>query len=454
MKMKMKKQLSLTILALIISTFNIKAQQNNTNLLNNQTEILSWLDKYNVPAVGIGIIKKGIVDEYKVFGELRKDVPAIDNTIFTIASLTKPLVSMITLKLVESGQWDLDEPLYKYWIDPDIADDNRHKMLTTRHILSHQSGLPNWRYAFESNKLEFFFEPGEKYNYSGEGFEYLRKALEQKFNRSLDQLSDSILFNPLNMSDTKYCWGNKIEEYRFAFGHNSQGKNYQNVGGTKTSAAAGVLTTIEDYSKFAADVLAQAGLSNELFNEMISTQTSIKSNIDQGLGWEIIRNLPNKEYALVHEGGASGVQTIVVLLPVSKRGIVVFTNGDEGDKVYSKIIAEYFELGNDILKSLTSMTYNPDEIKTVNVSNDILSKYKGSYFYQSGKMTIEIILENNVLKLKSPYNTLVLYPVSETKFFAKDDDLIIEFVRDKNKKTNGYMITLHGDDPEFSKKTK
>ena len=116
--MKMRKQLSLTILAVIILTFNIKAQQNNTNLLNHQVEILNWLDEYNVPAVGIGIIKNGELSECKVFGELRKDVPARDDAIFTIASVTKPIVSMVTFKLIESGEWDLDEPLYKYWVDP------------------------------------------------------------------------------------------------------------------------------------------------------------------------------------------------------------------------------------------------------------------------------------------------------------------------------------------------
>lgn len=308
---------------------------------------------------------------------------------------------MITLKLIESGQWDLDEPLCKYWIDPDIADDNRHKMLTTRHVLSHKSGLPNWRSDFESKKLEFLFEPGAKYNYSGEGFEYLGKALEQKFKKSLEQLSDSILFKPLNIKDTRYHWDNKIDESRFAFRHNSQGKEYKNQGGTTTSAAAGVLTTMEDYARFGVDVMNQAGLSTELFNEMIRTQINIKSNVDQGLGWEIIRNLPNKEYALVHEGGSSGVQTIVVLLPVSKRGMVVFTNGDEGDKVYSKIITEYFELGIDILKSLTSMTYNPDEIKTVNVANDILSKYTGSYLIESFQMTTKIQLVSATLSFQS-----------------------------------------------------
>lgn len=447
----MKKQFSLIFIVLIISTFSIKAQK---QIAEQKVEILNCLDEYNVPAVGIGIIKDGIISECKVFGELRKDVPARDDAIFAIASVTKPVVSMVTFKLVESGEWDLDEPLYTYWIDPDIAGDSKYKKLTTRHVLSHQSGFPNWRTDLESKKLKFLFEPGTKYNYSGEGFEYLGKALENKFGKTLEQISDSVLFKPLRMKDTKYCWQDEVDESRFAFRHKNKEIEYKNQGGIKASAAAGLLTTIEDYLKFGIDVINRSELSNDLFNEMTSTQLNIKNNVDQGLGWEIIRNLPNNEYALVHEGGSSGVQTIVVLLPVSKRGIVVFTNGDEGDKVYSKIIREYFDLGKDILNALSTMSYDPNQLKTVNVSNDILSKYTGSYLIESFQLNVDIILENNVLKMKSPENIIDLYSESETKFFAKADDLVIEFVVEKNEKISGFMFTFRGEKPEFSKKIK
>lgn len=447
----MKKQFNLIFIAIIISVFSVKAQKQITE---QKVEILNWLDEYNVPAVGIGIIKDGKILDCKVFGELRKDVPARDDAIFAIASVTKPVVSMVTFKLIESGRWDLDEPLYKYWIDPDITGDSTYKKLTTRHVLSHQSGFPNWRTDLESKKLEFLFEPGTKYNYSGEGFEYLGKALENKFGKTLEQISDSVLFKPLKMKDTKYRWQDEVDESRFAFRHKNKETEYKYQGGIKASAAAGLLTTIEDYLKFGNDVINRSGLSKDLFNEMISTQLNIKNNVDQGLGWEIIRNLPNNEYALVHEGGSSGVQTIVILLPVSKCGIVVFTNGDEGDKVYSKIIEEYFDLGKDILKALSSMSYDPNQLKTVNVSKDILSKYTGSYLLESFQMNVEIILENNVLKMKSPQNTIDLYSESETDFFAKADDLVIEFVTDENKKVKGFMMTFRGAEPEFSKKIK
>src|SRR4028118_849648 len=114
-------------------------------VLPAQDKIENWLKQYNVPAVGIGIIENNQLTQVNVFGKLETNHPALINTVFNVASLTKPLVAMLTLKLVEAGKLDLDEPLSTYWIDPDIKHDSLHKLLTARIILSHQTGFPNWR---------------------------------------------------------------------------------------------------------------------------------------------------------------------------------------------------------------------------------------------------------------------------------------------------------------------
>lgn len=123
---------------MLLGILNVQAQ---IKLDDHKEEILSWLNEFNVPAVGIGIIEDGKVNYVKVFGELKKGVPAPDITIFSIASMTKPVTAMLTLKLVEAGQRDLDEPLFHYWIDPDVANDALLKKLTSRFVLSHQTGF-------------------------------------------------------------------------------------------------------------------------------------------------------------------------------------------------------------------------------------------------------------------------------------------------------------------------
>lgn len=187
----------------VSSKDELQAQTNNKVNFHFEDKVNGWLAENNVPAAGIGLIENGEIKYVKVFGELKKGVPAPDNAIFNVASITKTVVTMLTLKLVQTGQWNLDEPLSDYWVDPDVANDSLHTKLTTRHVLTHQTGFPNWRRDHPDGKLAFEFQPGTKYQYSGEGYEYLRRALEHKFGKPLDKLADSLLFKPLGMKDTR-----------------------------------------------------------------------------------------------------------------------------------------------------------------------------------------------------------------------------------------------------------
>ena len=86
---------------------------------------------------------------------------------------------MVALRLISLGKWKLDESLDKYWIDPDLVNDPRHKKLTTRIVLSHQTGFPNWRWMNKDKKLNFQFDPGTKYQYSGKVLNISEKLLKR-----------------------------------------------------------------------------------------------------------------------------------------------------------------------------------------------------------------------------------------------------------------------------------
>lgn len=311
-----------------------------SSIFDNDTEIEKWLIENKVPTLGIGLIHGGKLQQIKVFGELKKGESAPYNTIFNVASLTKPITAIVTLKLVSLGKWSLDEPIYNYWIDQDIARDPNLKKLTTRHILSHQTGFTNWRGNNKDKKLHFEFEPGSKYQYSGEGFEYLRKALENKFHKTLDQLANELIFEPLHMTDTKYFWDNKTDSTRFAIGYDKKGNAYETIKNKTANGADDLLTTIEDYGKFLVSVMNSEGLSKEVFDDMTANQVETKNRKYFGLGFEIY-DLDNEEIALSHGGADNGVQTIVFIFPKSKKGILIFTNVDDGYKVYEKLISHY-----------------------------------------------------------------------------------------------------------------
>ncbi|QMU28446.1 serine hydrolase domain-containing protein [Adhaeribacter radiodurans] len=319
--------------------------------------IKHWQNKFHVPLVSVGIIEKGQIKETKVLGELPSGMPAPAATFFNIASLTKPVVGMLILQLVSKKQWNLDQPLSDFFVDPDLAQDERHHKLTTRIVLAHQTGLPNWRGNNPNKKMTFAFEPGTQVAYSGEGYMYLGHALEHNFNRSLKELADSLLFKPLGMKNTRFYWDSKINESYYAGRHDKSGKLLEMEKWYEANAANLLLTTIEDYCKFGVSVLQRKGISKKVYQEMtrpqlpkrMLTSRQLGTNYTFGLSWVLYPNLSNGEMALVHSGSNPGLNTFILLLPKSQRGLVIFTNGENGRELYNKIISNTLDLGEEFL---------------------------------------------------------------------------------------------------------
>jgi len=341
------------ILFLALTTFiQVSAQTPSTKVnLTFEQKIPALLKETNVPAVGIAVIENGKLKYTKVFGELKRGVPAPSNAIFQVASLTKPVVEVLTLQLVSKGLWNLDEPLARYWVDPDVKDDPRHQKLTTRHVLMHQTGFLNWRSLSKSQKLEFTFDPGAKVSYSGEGLEYLRHALEAKFKEPLDRLAQKYLFRLYGMKETHFFWDGTVDETKFAVAHSKEGKAFDIRKNSTANAADLLMTTMQDYGRFAVNVMNGKGLSKEIFSEMWRPLVTFPSgkNLFYGLGWLIMPDLSNGEDAVIHTGSDDGVKTVIVLLPQSHRGLIVFTNGENGTEVWTKIVADAFDVGAEML---------------------------------------------------------------------------------------------------------
>ena len=95
------------------------------------------------------------------------------------ASLVKQVIAHLALELVD----DLDEP---------VCDD-----ITVRHVLTHTTGLPNWRPA--GQPLMPLRPPGQRWGYSGEGYVLLQHHLEARSGQSITDLAHDRVFEPLDM---------------------------------------------------------------------------------------------------------------------------------------------------------------------------------------------------------------------------------------------------------------
>lgn len=310
------------------------------------------IDKH-VASVSIAHIEHGRIDFTAAYGLQSPGVPATPATLYNIASMTKPISAEVVLRLASAGRLSLDEPMYKYWVDPDIAHDERRKLLTPRLSLSHRTGFPNWRY--ETGKvLVFRRAPGEAFGYSGEGFEYMARFAEKKTGTPFEKLAQALLFDPAGMHDTAYtrrAWF----DGRIAVPTDAAGKNLAPEIADTFFASDQLYTTAGDYAKFLVSLIAHQGVSATIANERARIQISRKAemctparradcpdDVGFGLGWEVYRF--GDEAILMHTGMDEGVFTFGYVNPSHGTGTVIFTNSANGPQVALPILEQ---LGDD-----------------------------------------------------------------------------------------------------------
>src|SRR5262249_54770658 len=146
------------------------------------------------------------VGEIETFGWKNADskTPIRQDTVFEAASLGKPVVSYAVLKLVDKHLIQLDDPVSKYIDSPELHEDPRWKDLTIRMLLDHTSGLPNELPTGE--KIQFLFQPGTRFSYSGNGFSVLQQVIEKVTQKPFEEFVEESVFKPLQMRSSSFVW--------------------------------------------------------------------------------------------------------------------------------------------------------------------------------------------------------------------------------------------------------
>jgi CubicO group peptidase (beta-lactamase class C family) len=206
-----------------------------------------------IPGLSAATIQHGALSGLVTFGV--RDIQtknAVDTgTVFEAASLSKPMLAYAALQLVDAGKLDLDEPL-SHLVPAVAASDAEASSITARHVLTHTTGLPNWRR--EEYPLRTYFSPGSRFSYSGEGFVYLQSAIECLMDEPLESLMTSLVFEPLGLDRSSYVWREAFEE-NFAASHDDQGNVSDKFRPTLANAAYSLHTTASDYGRVVSPVV-------------------------------------------------------------------------------------------------------------------------------------------------------------------------------------------------------
>lgn len=314
------------------------------------------MEALNIPGLSLVIINDGNIALQKNLGYANKALKlhVTNKTIFEGASLSKSVFATFVMQFVESGILDLDAPLYKYLPFPELEDDHRYKKITSRMVLSHRSGLPNWRENEPNGILSIKSDPGTAYEYSGEGYQYLArviKQIEQGSWKDVEQAFQEKVAIPLQLSDLTFIPDSSIME-RKAEPYRNDGKwidmkdNYwykKDKG--KFVAASSIHTTAYDFGGWMCAIMDRKLISEQSYSEILkhnSTVTQLESgmNIYYTLGF-ITADAPY-DHTYFHGGSNDGFTSYYVMDLKQRWGFAVFTNSENGEKL-GNILWNYFE---------------------------------------------------------------------------------------------------------------
>lgn len=315
-----------------------------------------------IPGLSMSIVKDASIAWRHSYGaaNVETKAPISDDTIFEAGSVSKTVFAYAVLKLCDKGVLSLDAPLTKYSTERPLSD-KRVDLITARRVLSHTTGLPNWR--SKETPLAFAFTPGERWSYSGEAYWYLQSVVTRllgrvdtdrcsRFEDGLrvcatdigDYLKTNVL-DPLGMTSSGYVWNGDYET-RAAQGHDSEGRllprrRSSAVDMARYAAAGGLHTTATEYAKFLIEVLDpkppdEFRLSRQMREEMIRPQAKVDATSSWALGWQIVHGKSGD--VISHSGDNPGFKAFVVGSTTRKAGWIILMNGDNAGPIIQALV--------------------------------------------------------------------------------------------------------------------
>jgi len=318
----------------------------------------SYVDKGLIPGAVSMIARRGKVVRFDSLGYLDPDAknPMEKDTVFRIASMTKPIVSLALMMLYEEGKFQLNDPLAKFL--PEFSsmqvkvDDGKggekivsaKRKINIRHILTHTAGFP---YELGEKGCDEYMDIARPFDRSGvlgdfvarlanvplnnepgKVWEYSRATcivghlIEVISGQSLKEFLQERIFSPLEMTDTHFFLPLE-KQPRFAASYKPDQNKQIKVDDTNTEksffldqssefyiGSGGLLSTAMDYFKFA-EMLRQGG---QLGSTRLVSRTTLALMLQNHTG--------NKNITLMGPGYGFGLGFSVLMDPAAAHTIV------------------------------------------------------------------------------------------------------------------------------------
>lgn len=262
--------------------------------------------------------------------------------VFQLASVSKQFTAMAVMILKEKKLLNYDDSVTKYI--PEFP----YPRITIRMLLNHTSGLPNYYWLVEhhwhgknspvnediikmlaDHKLNLYFTPGRRWDYSNTGYVVLASIVERISNESFADFVHDNIFEPLKMNNSfvySSSSGNKKKDH--LTGYYYYGRRYRMIPETVNDGAVGdkgIYSTTEDLFKWDQALYSNHLVSAETFNEAISTfKLKNKYEIPYGFGFRIRKR--NDKKIAYHHGKWNGFRTSILRYVEDTNTVIVLNH--------------------------------------------------------------------------------------------------------------------------------
>ncbi len=342
-----------------------------------EQKLLKTLSDKHIPGCAVAIVYKNEIVFMHGYGVRTLGKPEkIDvDTIFQLASVSKPISATLTALLEQRGLLNVNDPVSRYLPNFSLNAPKNADSLKIKHVLSHSSGLPRsgFDHLIETfaphSKLIRMLQTtrvtaaiGKRYDYHNAMFSLINEIVLAATRHSFQDCLSTYLLKPLNMNNTSTTYAALLANPNRAFPHIQSTKNKMipaatySTGYYSVAPAGGINSSIRDMAIFLkAQLGGYPGVVNQsvlarLHEPLVPTPSKSLSpvngardkikNSSYGLGWRLIDF--NQKKMVYHAGWVKGFKNFIAFIPEEQVGIVVLHNSEI--KFSPRLAMQFFDM--------------------------------------------------------------------------------------------------------------
>jgi len=399
-----------------------------------RARIIREVSERNVPSLSVAVAKNGKVIWEEAFGWANKEkrVKATPHTMYSLASISKPLTASGLMILVKRGLVNLDDPVNDYLGDLRLtAYEGDAKDATVKRVLNHTSGLTEYFNNFfedepyscsgiEETIRRYGFlitPPGEIASYSNLGYGIAEYIITKTSKKSFAQFMKEEVFLPLNLTHTSVKIEKGKEKYAAAL-YDRKGCPIPSYI-SPTQGNGSIYSSSHDLIRFGMfhlkDHLADQKqiLSSDDLYAMQSEWDPNAMYLDDyyGLGW-IVDEEWNGYHVVYHHGGGAGSNAMLLLIPSEDLAVTVLCNANSmiPFRVCDDILSELLPKFAENLKKRRQAAEKKSVRKKPEVPEKYIGEWQGKIKTYEGEIGVRMLVQrdgDSHIKLEGQLETLL-----------------------------------------------